>query len=346
MKDDPKLQKDDVSIWLALKIKFEGLQVATTPCRPSTVRPRDQDDPHDAAHPEGENSTKMQKISEHKTFEIKRSSSGQDYEGEPGLSMLEERTSKRVKTCMKRVNPYARYKVEHWKNPHEKTFYIKNQQAPGKTKEEIYSNSKIVQIIKTYWELGHKNKFIIKIVARRENGSILSITKSDYKNVNKNDIKDMYLLIINHKVDDYAETGLLWSLPVFIKSTRIKERVYDFQLRNRCPYDLSKSFPLHYSRGRFTIPADFFFNNDLEYLRGRSTDRKYTASTTKTKTAKYEIEEPQIVIYEDKMKRKRLMRTEEHYKLSDGTLTSVRNTLDQMLNNLRLGYNKAMKRRK
>ncbi|GKB08930.1 hypothetical protein Tco_0837242 [Tanacetum coccineum] len=56
--------------------------------------------------------------------------------------------------------------------------------------------------------------------------------------------------------------------------------------------------------------------------------------------------EPQGVIYEDKLKRKRLMRTEELYKFSDGTLTSVRNTLDKMLKNLRLGYNKAMERRK
>ncbi|GKC00059.1 hypothetical protein Tco_0986195, partial [Tanacetum coccineum] len=47
-----------------------------------------------------------------------------------------------------------------------------------------------------------------------------------------------------------------------------------------------------------------------------------------------------------KLKRKRLMCTEELYKFSDGTLTSVRNTLDHMLKNLRLGYNKDMKRRK
>ncbi|GJS89214.1 hypothetical protein Tco_0771850 [Tanacetum coccineum] len=237
---------------------------------------------------------------------------------------------------------------------------------------------------------------------------------------------------------------------------------------NHCPYDLSKPLPLHGTRDRLTIPEDFFFNNDLEYLRGGSTDRKYTTSTTKTKAAKYKIEgieymvpklwspikvaydkvsshgvystmgilnvtsvtvdkwygygylnemivrredrklykfmegdfprlylndikdmivlqkrvedlqlgvksyqkklniskprirdvdlsritlyttllEPQGVIYEDKLKRKRLMRTEELYKFSDGTLTLVYNTLDQMLKNIRLGYNKAMKRRK
>ncbi|GJW96168.1 hypothetical protein Tco_0177976 [Tanacetum coccineum] len=102
-----------------------------------------------------------------------------------------------------------------------------------------------------------------------------------------------------------------------------------------------------------TVPTDFFFNNDLKYLRGGSTDRKYTASTTKTKAVKLDVEapyttlpEPQGVIYEDKLKRKRLMRTDELYKFSDGTLTSVRDTLDQMLKNLRLGYNKDMKRRK
>ncbi|GKA09643.1 hypothetical protein Tco_0688974 [Tanacetum coccineum] len=66
-----------------------------------------------------------------------------------------------------------------------------------------------------------------KIIARRANGSIVLITESDYKNHNKNDIEDMYLLIVNHKVDDNAETSLLW-LFIFIRSTVIWERVHDF----------------------------------------------------------------------------------------------------------------------
>ncbi|GJZ19959.1 hypothetical protein Tco_0556549 [Tanacetum coccineum] len=72
--------------------------------------------------------------------------------------------------------------------------------APGKPKEEIYSNSKIIQVIKMYRELGHEHKFITKIVARRANECIVSITETDYKNLNKNDIEDMYLLIMNGKV--------------------------------------------------------------------------------------------------------------------------------------------------
>ncbi|GJU53678.1 hypothetical protein Tco_1227392, partial [Tanacetum coccineum] len=69
------------------------------------------------------------------------------------------------------------------------------------------------------------------IVARRANDCIVSITEPDYKNLNKNNIEDIYLLIINGNVPDYADTGLLWSLSVFIRSSVIWERVHDFQLR-------------------------------------------------------------------------------------------------------------------
>ncbi|GJY28331.1 hypothetical protein Tco_0404098 [Tanacetum coccineum] len=58
---------------------------------------------------------------------------------------IEERTSRWVNKCVKKFNPYARYGVEHWKNPHAKIFYIKMQKEPGKPKEVVYSNSKIIQ---------------------------------------------------------------------------------------------------------------------------------------------------------------------------------------------------------
>ncbi|GKA97319.1 hypothetical protein Tco_0825213 [Tanacetum coccineum] len=45
---------------------------------------------------------------------------------------------------------------------------------------------------------------------------------------------------------------------------------------------------------------------------------------------------PQGVIYEDKLNRKRLMRSDELYKFSDGTLQSVRDTLHDMATNLRM----------
>ncbi|GJW58815.1 hypothetical protein Tco_0105546 [Tanacetum coccineum] len=54
------------------------------------------------------------------------------------------------------------------------------------------------------------------------------------------------------------------------------------------PHNLSKPLPLiPNARGRFVILFDHFINNDLEYLKGGSSSRKYTTSITKTKAADY-----------------------------------------------------------
>ncbi|GKD72861.1 hypothetical protein Tco_1331143, partial [Tanacetum coccineum] len=47
---------------------------------------------------------------------------------------------------------------------------------------------------------------------------------------------------------------------------------------------------------------------------------------------------PQGIIYEDKYKRNRLMSTDELYKFSDETLTSVRFVLHDIASNLRMDY--------
>ncbi|GJW60222.1 hypothetical protein Tco_0109557 [Tanacetum coccineum] len=86
MKDNPQLQQQDITIWLALQIKFENIQVQQTTCISSTIRPRDQDDPHDDAHPKGENSAKRQKISEYEAYVSGESSSGQVNKEERGPS--------------------------------------------------------------------------------------------------------------------------------------------------------------------------------------------------------------------------------------------------------------------
>nr|GEV00504.1 hypothetical protein [Tanacetum cinerariifolium] len=54
------------------------------------------------------------------------------------------------------------------------------------------------------------------------------------------------------------------------------------------PYNLLKPLPLILnSRGHRVIPFDHFINNDLEYLRGGASSRKYTTFVTKTKAADY-----------------------------------------------------------
>nr|GEX84943.1 hypothetical protein [Tanacetum cinerariifolium] len=54
------------------------------------------------------------------------------------------------------------------------------------------------------------------------------------------------------------------------------------------PHNLLQPLPLiPDNRGRRVIPFEHFINNDLEYLRGGASSRKYTTSVTKTKAADY-----------------------------------------------------------
>ncbi|GKB82329.1 hypothetical protein Tco_0949224, partial [Tanacetum coccineum] len=54
------------------------------------------------------------------------------------------------------------------------------------------------------------------------------------------------------------------------------------------PFDLSKPLPLIEAQGHQVVPANYFFNNKVEYLKGGSLSRKYTTSITKTKASKYD----------------------------------------------------------
>ncbi|GJR90384.1 hypothetical protein Tco_0214395 [Tanacetum coccineum] len=56
---------------------------------------------------------------------------------------------------------------------------------------------------------------------------------------------------------------------------------------DRCLFDLSKPLPLKGRPGHLTVASEYFFNNDLEYLKSTDSERKYTTSIAKTKAARY-----------------------------------------------------------
>ncbi|GJV80990.1 hypothetical protein Tco_1516860 [Tanacetum coccineum] len=58
---------------------------------------------------------------------------------------------------------------------------------------------------------------------------------------------------------------------------------------DRCPFDLTKPLPLKGRPSHLTVAAEYFFNNDLEFLKSSDPEKKYTTSITKTKAARYEI---------------------------------------------------------
>ncbi|GKC62238.1 hypothetical protein Tco_1089836 [Tanacetum coccineum] len=58
---------------------------------------------------------------------------------------------------------------------------------------------------------------------------------------------------------------------------------------DRCLFDLSKPLPLNGCLGHLSVASEYFFNNDMEYLKSNDSIRKYTTSITKTMAARYEL---------------------------------------------------------
>nr|GEV74506.1 hypothetical protein [Tanacetum cinerariifolium] len=81
---------------------------------------------------------------------------------------------------------------------------------------------------------------------------------------------------------------------------------------------------------------------NLEYSKGRDSSRRYSTSVTKTKAATYELKWIEDLVSElwslVVFKRKRLMRTDELHKFSDGTLNDVRNALHDIDARIRMDY--------
>ncbi|GJY41500.1 hypothetical protein Tco_0428770 [Tanacetum coccineum] len=75
-----------------------------------------------------------------------------------------------------------------------------------------------------------------------------------------------------------------------LMATPIDFSEYNNPEGDRYPFDRSKPPPLQGHSDHLTIIADYFFNNDLKYLKSSNPERTYTTSITKTKAARYEIE--------------------------------------------------------
>ncbi|GJS45368.1 hypothetical protein Tco_0595489 [Tanacetum coccineum] len=97
------------------------------------------------------------------------------------------------------------------------------------------------------------------------------------------------------KIDNLTQDLLLgpaYNLPKGTCTSSI-EHEYKLDWNNpegdRYPFNLSKPLPLQGRLGHLTVAADYFFNNDLEYLKSSNLERTYTTSIMKTKAARYEI---------------------------------------------------------
>ncbi|GJZ75109.1 hypothetical protein Tco_0639574 [Tanacetum coccineum] len=181
---------------------------------------------------------------------------------------------------------------------------LENKRKEFFLKPKLFKSSRHIRIVHG------NNSLITEIVARRANDCIVSIIEHDYKNLNKNDIEDIYLLIMNGKVLDYVDTGLLWSLSVFIRSTVIWERVHDFKL----------GIESYQQKVNLTAPTMTFpgikdhemFSTIYEPVHG--------------------------IIYKNSKKEKLVMRHSEIHKFCDATLNRVLEGLKSYNNDVKYGY--------
>ncbi|GJR83797.1 hypothetical protein Tco_0154582 [Tanacetum coccineum] len=229
-------KQQDIAIWLALQMKFERLQVPQTTCRTSVVRTRNQDDPYDDAHPEGENSANPAKKDDLSMKHcVGESSSEKSMKRKRGPSTSEEETSDRcvgvhvenATICCGEVNPHGAQRKSV-------VSYYVGREEDAECRERVRGSARCVQEVARSVGDGCTRGGMGDGCGRRRT--------ADYKNLNKNDIEDIYLLIINGKVPDYAETGLLWSLSVFIRSLVIWERSTEGfkELHNEFNYGMYK----------------------------------------------------------------------------------------------------------
>ncbi|GJR30059.1 hypothetical protein Tco_1106291 [Tanacetum coccineum] len=291
----------------------------------SAVRPRDQDDPHDDAHPEGENRAKRQKTSEYEAYVSGESSSGQVNENEQGPSTSGNQEQEDdydfwtesyasdddeipTKQMSQDIMEEVSLTIDEAKLKKMVDEMLRQRCTSGD--EHQYHIDQMKNFLKSDIELGHEHKFITEIIAKRANECIVSITEPDYKNLNKNDIEDMYLLIMNGKVPDYAETGLLWSLSVFIRSSVIWERVHNFQL----------GIESYQQKVNLTAPTISF------------------PGVEKHKMFSIIYEPVHGIIYKNSKKEKRVMRHSEIHKFCDATLNRVLEGLRSFNNDVKYGY--------
>ncbi|GKB65516.1 hypothetical protein Tco_0921702 [Tanacetum coccineum] len=154
--------------------------------------------------------------------------------------------------------------------------------------------------------------YLEEIEVRREDQQLYKFKEGDFPRLHLHDIEDMLLLLVQKKLSN-LERDVIFDLGValrmFTRRIVILKRVEDLQLG------------VESYQKKLNITKPETFRSDI------SNKTPYTAYNN-----------PQGIIYEDKYKRNRLMRTDELYKFSDGTLTSVRSVLHDIASNLRMDY--------
>ncbi|GKF65262.1 hypothetical protein Tco_0191779, partial [Tanacetum coccineum] len=151
-----------------------------------------------------------------------------------------------------------------------------------------------------------------EIIVRRAHNVLYRFKEGDFPRLQINNIEDMLILVVQNRLinllgDDVADFAI--ALRMFTRSLGIQKRVEDLQLGVE-----SYQKKINVTKPDTTRP-------DLKKR------HPYTL-----------YKDPQEFIYVDDHKRNRLMRSDELYKFSNGTLTRLLSSLEDITKNIDMDY--------
>ncbi|GJY23818.1 hypothetical protein Tco_0397476, partial [Tanacetum coccineum] len=178
--------------------------------------------------------------------------------------------------------------------------------------KDVYSRRRIIAVtrltIMKKYDYGH----LEEIEVRRDDQKLYTFKEGDFKRLCLQDIEDMLLLLVQQKLTNLTideRYDLNVALRMFTRRIVIQRRMEYLQL----------GVESYQKKLNLTKPDTY-----------RSNLRNKTAYTSHSGRHR--------IIYVDQFKRKRLMRTDELYKFSYGTLNDVRTALHDIAAGIRMEY--------
>nr|GEZ81326.1 hypothetical protein [Tanacetum cinerariifolium] len=204
---------------------------------------------------------------------------------------------------------HALWGVSHWGQKRQQFygFAINRESAL-----DVYSKRRIIAVTDLKIVEWHNYKHLDWISIRRDDDKIYKFKEGDFKRIRLQDIEDMLLLLVQGKLSNLTveeRFAFNVSLRMFTRNIVSQRHVEDLQLG------------VESSQKRLNLTNPDTYRFDLKRREA------YTAHLN-----------PRGLIYQNKDKKNRLMRIDELYKFSDGTLNDVRNALDDRLKGIRMQY--------
>ncbi|GKD16731.1 hypothetical protein Tco_1205889, partial [Tanacetum coccineum] len=185
-------------------------------------------------------------------------------------------------------------------------FFINNDLKGIQSRGDVYSTKHILAVTHVKVMRKHGYGYLEEIIVRRADNVLYRFKEGDFSRLRINYIEDM-LGLTNLSGDDVADFAI--ALRMFTKSLAIQKRVEDLQL----------GVERYQKKINVTKP-----DNTRPDLRKRHPYTPY--------------KDPQGFICVDDYKRNRLMRSDELYKFSDGTLTRLLSSLEYITKNIDMEY--------